>query len=268
VDPLIRNNVRVVGPGDGPPMVLAHGFGCDQSIWRLISPTLSRRYRLVLFDHVGSGGSDVSAWDPQRHATLDGYAADILEVVDALALRGAVYVGHSVAAMMGVLAAIARPDAFAKMVLLTPSPRYLDDGEYRGGFTRADIDDLLKSLDENYLGWAQTFAPIVMGNRDRPELTAEISETFCRADPDCAKVFARATFLGDHRGELPKVPIPTLMIDCTDDVIAPPSVGTYVAEHIPDCRRLTLATDGHCPHVSAPAATAAAISSFVDGMSR
>ncbi|ULE34951.1 alpha/beta fold hydrolase [Mycobacterium sp. IDR2000157661] len=264
-----RNNVRVLGAeGDGvPTLMLAHGFGCDQNMWRLVAAPLSRRYRIVLFDHAGSGRSDPSAWDADRYATLDSYARDVLDIVDELELRDVVFVGHSVAAMMGVLAACARPEAFAKLVLVAPSPRYIDDGDYRGGFSRADIDDLLESLDSNYLGWSQAIAPTIMGASDRPELAEELAESFCRTDPACARVFARTTFLSDNRADLPLVAVPTLVLECAEDAIAPTGVGAYVAQQITSSHLITLDTDGHCPQLTLPEATAAAIASFVDGTS-
>ena len=263
----VRNNVRVLGADSAADRTLlfAHGFGCDQQMWRLVVATLHEHYRIVLFDHVGSGRSDPAAWDPQRYSTLHGYADDILDIVDDLDLDGAVFVGHSVAAMMGVLAAGARADAFSKLVLVAPSPRYVDDGDYRGGFSRADIDDLLESLDSNYLGWSRAMAPTIMGAPDRPELADELADSFCRTDPACARVFARTTFLSDNRADLPRVAVPTLVLECEYDSIAPAGVGAYVAQQIPASRLVTLDTDGHCPQLSAPAATAAAIAAFVDG---
>lgn len=262
MDVRVRNNVHFLGPEEAPTLMLAHGFGCDQEMWRRVTAPLSRHFRVVLFDHVGSGGADPSAWDPQRYASLDGYATDILELVDQLQLRDPVFVGHSVAAMMGVLAAAERPDAFAKLVLVTPSPCYIDDADYRGGFTRADIDDLLDSLDSNYLGWSHAIAPTIVGNPDRPELSEELAETFCRTDPACAKVFARTTFLSDNRADLSRVSLPTLVLECAEDAIAPTGVGAYVAEHIAGSTLVTLDTTGHCPQLSAPEATAAQIAAF------
>ena len=260
-----RNNVTVIGCEDAPTVLLAHGFGCDQNLWRLVVPDLSKRFRIVLFDHVGSGRSDVAAWSPQRYTTLDGYAEDVLEICAELDLRDVVLVGHSVSAMIAVLAANREPERFAKLVLLTPSPCYLDDGDYRGGFTRADIDELLDSLESNYLGWSTAMAPVIAGNPDRPEVAGELEAAFCRTDPAIARVFARTTFLSDNRADLPKVSVPTLVIECAEDTIAPTGVGAYVAQHIADSRLVTLDTDGHCPQVTVPEATASAISSFVDG---
>lgn len=257
-----RNHVRMLGVEGAPTVMLAHGFGCDQNMWRHVAVPLSGRFRVVLFDHVGSGSSDPSAWDPRRYATLGGYAEDILQIVDGLGLRETVFVGHSVAAMMGVLASATRPDAFVKLVLVAPSPRYIDDVDYCGGFSSADIDELLDSLESNYLGWSQAMAPVIAGNPDRPELSEELAETFCRTDPACAKVFARATFLSDNRADLPSVSVPTLVLECAEDAIAPAGVGAYVAAHISDSTLITLDTTGHCPQLSAPEATAAEIAAF------
>ncbi|MFD0204671.1 MULTISPECIES: alpha/beta fold hydrolase [Saccharothrix] len=258
-----RNNVVVTGDADGPVVVLSHGFGCDQTMWRLVVPVLAETCRVVLFDHVGAGRSDLSAWDARRYSTLGGYTRDVLEICHELDLRDVVFVGHSVSAMVGVLAAIAEPARFAKLVLVTPSPRYVDDGDYRGGFSAADIDELLDSLDSNYLGWSAAMAPVIMGNPDRPELGAELTNSFCRTDPEVARVFARATFLSDNRADLGEVTVPTLVLECRHDVIAPPEVGAYVHAAIPGSTLVTLDATGHCPQLSAPEATAAEIARFV-----
>ncbi|WP_372508814.1 alpha/beta fold hydrolase [Amycolatopsis iheyensis] len=260
-----RNNVVVTGREDGPVVVLAHGFGCDQNLWRLVVPELAERYRLVLFDHTGAGRSDLSAWSEERYRGLDGYADDVLALCRELDLRDAVLVGHSVSAMIAVLAANREPDRFAKLVLLTPSPCYLDDGDYRGGFSRADIDELLEALESNYLGWSASMAPVIMGNPERPELGEELTNSFCRTDPAIARVFARATFLSDNRADLAGVSVPTLIIQCANDAIAPPEVGRFTHERIAGSRLVTLDTTGHCPQLSAPEATAGAITAFVSG---
>ncbi|MDX8053030.1 alpha/beta hydrolase [Lentzea sp. BCCO 10_0798] len=262
VDVTTRNNVTVIGRHDGPAVVLAHGFGCDQNLWRLVVPALAERFRVVLFDHVGSGRSDASVWSAEKYSTLDGYAEDVLEICSALDLRDVVLVGHSVSAMIAVLAANREPDRFAKLVLLTPSPCYVDDGDYRGGFSRDDIDELLESLDSNYLGWSATMAPVIMGNPDRPELGGELTDSFCRTDPAIARVFARATFLSDNRTDLPKVALPTLVIQTAQDAIASQEVGRFVHEQISGSELVTLDATGHCPQLSAPEATAAAILGF------
>lgn len=257
-----RNNVTVTGPADGPVVVLAHGFGCDQNLWRLVVPALAERFRVVLFDHVGAGRSDLSAWAPQRYATLRGYADDVLEILRALELRDVVFVGHSVAAMMGVIAANEEPERFAKLILLTPSPCYLNDTDYHGGFSEADITELLDSLEYNYLGWSATMAPVIMGNPERPELGAELTNSFCRTDPTIARAFAHTTFLSDNRADLPKVTVPTLVIECTQDAIAPREVGAFVHARIAASELVTLDATGHCPQLSAPEATAEAIAAF------
>ncbi len=262
MDVRTRNNITTAGVEDGPILLLAHGFGCDQNLWRPVVERLESDFKLVLFDHVGSGSSDPTAWDANKYSSLDGYAEDVLDVIRELDLREVVFVGHSVAAMIGALAAIADPSRFAKLIMLTPSPRYIDDGDYRGGFSEADIDELLDSMELNYLGWSQAMAPVIMGNADRPELRDELEASFCRTNPAYARVFARATFLSDNRLDLPRIPVPTLVIECVDDVIAPRSVGAYVHRHVPDSRLVTLDASGHCPHVSDPDATASSISAF------
>lgn len=264
MDVQVKNHVRVMGRADGRPVMLAHGFGCDQNLWRLVVPSLADRFRLVLFDHVGAGASEPSAWDGERYADLQQYADDILDIVDELSLRDAVFVGHSVASMMGVLAAVTRPGAFAGLVLLTPSPRYLDDGDYRGGFSRDDIDELLDSLESNYLGWSRAMAPVIMGTPERPELENELGDSFCRTDPERALTFARTTFLSDNRPDLSRVNVPTLIVECAHDTLAPREVGAYCHKHISGSTLVTLDATGHCPHLSAPEATAAAIADFAD----
>jgi sigma-B regulation protein RsbQ len=260
VDVCARHNITIVG--HGPTILLVHGFGCDQNLWRLVVDRLESDFRLVLIDLVGSGSSDPRAWDAKKYSSLPGYAADILEIVDALDLRDVVFVGHSVSAMIGALATIKDPRRFAKLVLLTPSPCYIDDRDYRGGFSRADIDDLLESLEQNFLGWSRAMAPVIMGTPDRPALQDELVDTFCRNDPEHARVFARATFLSDNRADLSRILLPTLVIECSSDAIAPPEVGAYVHAHVDGSALVTLDAIGHCPHVSAPAETAEAISAF------
>ncbi|MEV6807905.1 alpha/beta hydrolase [Streptomyces sp. NPDC051132] len=258
-----RNNVTVTGPSDGPVLVMAHGFGCDQNMWRLVVPVLAERYRVVLFDYVGSGGSDLSAWTAQRYSSLDGYARDVVEVCEALDLRDAVFVGHSVSSMVGVLAAQAAPERIAALAMVTPSPCYIDDEGYRGGFTAQDIDELLDSLESNYLGWSSAMAPVIMGNPERPELGQELTNSFCATDPDIARVFARTTFLSDSRADLKSVTVPTLVLECVEDVIAPREVGAFVHAAIPGSRLVTLDATGHCPQLSAPEATARALLDFL-----
>ncbi|MEV4121644.1 alpha/beta hydrolase [Micromonospora sp. NPDC049645] len=263
MDVRVRSNVTVTGRDGGPVVMLAHGFGCDQNMWRHITTTLGEQSRVLLFDHVGAGRSDLTAWDSDRYATLDGYARDVLDICRDLDLRDVIFVGHSVSAMIGVLAVTEQPDRFAGLVLLTPSPCYIDEEGYRGGFTREDIDELLDSLDSNYLGWSASMAPMIMGNADRPELGDELTASFCRSDPTIAKAFARVTFLSDHRADLGRVRVPTLVIQSAIDAIAPPEVGAYVKDQIAGSRLVTLDATGHCPQLSAPQATAQAIAAFV-----
>jgi sigma-B regulation protein RsbQ len=244
-------------------MILAHGFGCDQNMWRFITPAFEDDYRVVLFDHVGAGRSDLSAYDRTKYGSLDGYADDVLEICHELHLTGAVFVGHSVSAMIGVLAALKEPDRFTKLVLVGPSPCYIDDGDYVGGFTREDVEGLLDSLDSNYLGWSSAMAPAIMGNADRPELAAELTNSFCRADPEIAKRFARVTFLSDNRADLPRLKTRSLILQCSHDVIAPESVGSYVHRQLPDSELVVMKATGHCPNLSAPEETIAAMKAFL-----
>ncbi|MFI0787227.1 alpha/beta fold hydrolase [Streptomyces lydicus] len=265
MDILRRNNVTVTGNPNGPAVVLAHGFGCDQNMWRLTVPALAEGYRVVLFDYVGSGRSDLSAFSAERYASLDGYARDVVEVCDALGLRDAVFVGHSVSAMTGVLAARQAPERIGALVMVAPSPRYIDDEGYRGGFDEQDIDELLASLDSNYLGWSSAMAPVIMGNPERPELAEELTNSFCATDPEMARVFARTTFLSDSRDDLKSVAVPTLVLECTEDAIAPREVGAFVHRSIPGSTLVTLDATGHCPQLSAPEATNEAITAFLAG---
>jgi sigma-B regulation protein RsbQ len=267
VDVLDRHNVTVLGPDDAQPLLFAHGFGCDQNMWRFVAPEFTDDHRVVLFDHVGAGASDLSAYDPDKYASLQGYADDVLEIVEALDLEDVVFVGHSVSAMIGALAELARPERFGGLVMVGPSPRYIDDDGYTGGFSEADIQELLGSLESNYLGWSSAMAPVIMGNPDRPELGQELTASFCRTDPDIARDFARVTFLSDSRADLSKVSVPTLVLQCSNDVIAPVSVGEYVRDALPQSSYRVLDATGHCPNLSAPRETVAAIKEFLrDGV--
>jgi sigma-B regulation protein RsbQ len=265
VDVTRRNNVRVLGRGT-QPIVFAHGFGCDQNMWRLVVPAFEDSYRVVLFDHVGAGRSDTSAYDRHKYGTLDGYAADVLEICRELQLSGVIFVGHSVSAMIGVLAAKQEPERFKALVLVGPSPRYIDDAGYVGGFSRQDIEGLLNSLDSNYLGWSSSMAPVIMGNAERPELGEELTNSFCRTDPDIASHFARVTFFSDNRQDLGVVRTPALILQCSDDVIAPNAVGEYVHRHMADSQLVVMKATGHCPNLSAPDETVAAIKTFIDSL--
>ena len=258
---LKRNNVKLVG--SGPPMLFLHGFGCDQNMWRLMAPHFSESFTCILMDLVGSGGSDLSAYSPAKYATLDGYAADVCEVLAEVTTAPAICVGHSVSAMIGLLANLRCPDAFLAQVMVGPSPCYINDGDYVGGFEREDIEGLLETLESNYLGWSSNMAPAIMGAPDQPELARELTSSFCRTDPEIAKQFARVTFLSDLRAELPKLQAPTLILQCSEDLIAPRTVGEYMRKRIPDCTLQIIENVGHCPHLSAPSASTAAMEHFI-----
>lgn len=260
---LTRHNVVVTGRPDGQPMVFAHGFGCDQHMWRFVAPAFEDEFRVILFDHAGSGPAGPSSYDLDRHATLQGYADDVVEICRELEVREGVFVGHSVSSMIGVLADLAAPDVFAKLVLIGPSPRYVDDGGYVGGFSDADISDLLESLESNYLGWSSVMAPVIMGNGERPELGDELTESFCRMDPRIARRFAEVTFRSDNRADLGRVQTPALVLQCARDAIAPTPVGQYVADNMLHATLVMLDATGHCPNLSAPVETIRAMSPFV-----
>lgn len=263
---LNRNNVTVTGSG-GIPMLFAHGYGCDQNMWRFVAPAFTDTHRVILFDHVGAGESDLSAYDRDKYSSLQGYADDLLEICDELDVRHGVFVGHSVSAMIGVLAAIKEPDRFDHLVLVGPSPRYINDADYIGGFTEQDIRELLEFQDSNFLGWSSAITPVIMGNDDRPELARELHNSFCRTDPAIARQFAAVTFLSDNRADLPLVPVRSLVLQSRQDTIAPMAVGEYVQAQLPDAELVVLNATGHCPHLSAPGETIAAIQDFL-GMPR
>jgi sigma-B regulation protein RsbQ len=263
---LRRNNVKVLGSGS-KSMVFAHGFGCDQNMWRFVWPPFADEYRIVLFDHIGCGGSDLTAYDPDKYASLEGYAEDIIEICRELDVTNGVFVGHSVSAMIGAIASIKAPDIFNDLVMIGPSPRYIDDPDYIGGFSEAQIHELLDFLDANHMGWSQAMAPLIMGNPDRPELGEELTNSFCMTDPEIARRFARVTFLSDNRADLPRVTARSLVLQCSDDVIAPQTVGEYVHRILPDSAFVLLNATGHCPNLSAPEETVAAMKVFLESRS-
>ena len=259
-----RHNVKISGGGDRF-MMFAHGFGCDQNMWRFVAPAFEDRFRVVRFDHIGAGGSDLSAYDTAKHGSLEGYADDVIDLAEDLGVRSGVFVGHSVSAMIGLLAAKRAPHLFSDLVMVGPSPRYIDDPAtgYDGGFSEPQITELLDFLDSNHMGWSQAMAPTIMGNADRPELAEELTNSFCRTDPEIAKRFARVTFLSDNRSDLEGASVRTLILQCADDVIAPQSVGEYVHRRLPNSELVLMAATGHCPNLSAPQETVAAISALV-----
>ena len=261
-DVLKRNHVTVTGRGR-QPLLFAHGFGCDQTMWRFITPAFEENYQIILFDYVGSGKSDLAAYDAARYATLAGYAQDVLDVVHALDLHDVIFVGHSVSSMIGVLAANREPDRFQRLIMVGPSPRYINDTDYVGGFERADIEGLLDLMDKNYIGWANFLAPVVMKNDERPELTGELRESFCSTDPGITRRFAETVFLGDNRADLAGVSVPSLILQCSEDAIAPVEVGTYLERTMPQSTLLRMKATGHCPHISHPEETIEAIQSYL-----
>ena len=258
-----RNNVTISGTGT-QPMLFAHGFGCDQNMWRFVAPAFADDYKLVLFDYVGSGKSDLGAYDAKRYASLDGYADDVLDICRELDLRDVIFVGHSVSSMVGVIAANREPERFARLILIGPSPRYINDApDYVGGFERADIEGLLETMDKNYIGWANYLAPAIMKNPDRPELGVELTESFCSTDPVIARRFAEATFFADNRADLPKLKVPALVLQCSEDIIAPNAVGEYVHRSAPGSTLRVMRATGHCPHMSAPEETIALMREYL-----
>ncbi|MCA1571903.1 MAG: alpha/beta hydrolase [Chloroflexi bacterium] len=263
IDVARRNNVRLLGNGE-QPMIFAHGFGCDQNMWRFITPAFADDYRMVLFDYVGSGKSDTAAYDPRRYGSLRGYSRDVLEIIRTLDLRDVVFVGHSVSSMIGVLAAVEEPDRFSSLVLVSPSPSYLNDPpDYHGGFERGDIDGLLEMMDRNYIGWASYLAPVIMKNEERPDLSQELEASFCSTDPVIARRFAEVTFFSDNREDLPRVSVPALVIQSAVDALAPPEVGRFVARAIPNGTYREIDAVGHCPHMSHPELTVAAMREYL-----
>lgn len=257
-----RNNVSVMGHGTST-LVFSHGFGCNQAMWNDLAPQFFERFRVVMYDLVGAGLSDLSAFDKAKYSTLDGYARDLNELIDAFAVGPVILVSHSVSAMIGTLADRQVPGRIAAHVMIGPSPRYIDDVGYIGGFTRSDIDDLLDTLDSNYLGWSSTMAPVIMGAPGQPALSEELTDSFCRTEPEIAKQFARVTFLSDNRQDVAGLTTPVLILQSSDDLIAPVAVGEYLHRVLSNSTYCLVDNVGHCPHMSAPQACAAAMEAFL-----
>ncbi|MDB5250026.1 MAG: Hydrolase [Segetibacter sp.] len=266
MDVVSRNNVKVFGSGT-TPMLFAHGFGCDQNMWRYITPAFEKEYSIILFDYVGHGKSDVTAYNEERYADLNGYAQDVLDICEALQLNNIIFVGHSVSGMIGLLAAVKQPERFNKLVLIGPSPRYINEAPgYTGGFEQHDIEELLETMDKNYIGWANYLAPAIMKNDDKPELAQELAGSFCSTDPVIARQFAQTTFLSDNRKDLSKLTIPSLLLQCSNDLIAPLEVGEYLAQQIPSSTLKIMKATGHCPHMSSPEETIALMKEYLSAV--
>ena len=262
-DVIRRFNITIAGNGT-QPMLFGNGFGCDQNMWRYVAPVFAERYKVITFDYIGSGGSLMREYDPERYGDLDGYVDDVLEICDVLGLEDVVFVGHSVSTMVGVVAAKREPERFSRLILIGPSPRYINDVDYTGGFERADLEALLDLMDKNYIGWAKFLAPVVMKNPDRPGLTLELEESFCSTDPRVARKFAEVTFFSDNRADLPDVTVPALVMQCSEDAIAPDVVGEYVHRHLPASTFRKLDATGHCPQLSHPAETVAVMKEYLN----
>jgi len=263
IDVIKRNNVRVIGEGD-QAIILAHGFGCSQNVWRHLVANYKTKFKLILFDFVGAGQSDLEAYDSKRYSSLDGYAKDVLDILEALNLKNTLFIGHSVSSMIGVKAAIAQPSYFKKLIFVSPSPCYINDEEYIGGLDKEDLNNLLELMDSNYLGWSSFLAPQVMGNLDRPELGEELVANFCATDPDIAKEFARVTFLSDNRTDLEKLQTESLTLQCSNDILAPLAVGYYIEKKAKGNTLKILEATGHCPHLGAPEEVIEAIDAYIN----
>jgi sigma-B regulation protein RsbQ len=257
-----RNNVQIRGDGS-TTIIFAHGFGCDQSMWRYLAPSFEDRFKIVTFDLVGSGGSDLNAYDRLKYGTLHGYADDLLEIIDDLSVEPVIFVGHSVSSMIGLLATIKAPERFIAQIMVSPSPCYINDENYIGGFTRPEIDEILETMESNYLGWSSNIAPVIMGAPQQPELTSELANRFCRNDPSIAEHFAQVTFLSDHRSDLPKSVTPALILQCSDDVIAPRQVGEFMHRQMSNSVLRIIKNVGHCPHMSAASESFDAMHGFL-----
>lgn len=260
---LKRNNVKISGKGS-KVIVFAHGFGCDQNAWKYISNSFIEDYKIVLFDFVGAGESDLSAYDPKKYASLQGYVNDLIEIGETLSINKATFIGHSVGCMIGSLAAIQKPDLFEQLIFIGPSPCYISNGDYKSGFDKETIDSLMEVMEEDYISWSKALAPEIMNKNNGEELSTELTETFCSIDPEIGKQFARVTFLSDNRKDLPLIPAKSLTIQCSDDIIAPLSVGQYIKEHTPGNTLKILEAQGHCPHMSHPEETVQLIKEFLN----
>lgn len=257
-----RNNVTILGKGK-QTIVFGHGLGCDQTIWKYITPPFEEKYQIVLFDYVGSGNSDLSAYESDRYKDLNGYAMDLLEIIEALALKDVIFIGHSVSSMIGTLASIQQPEVFKCLIMIAPSPRYINDINYIGGFNEEDVKELLTMMEMNFVGWASVTAPLAMNNPQNPKLGQDLQSRFCSGDPIITREFAQATFLSDHRNDLSQISVPTLIIQCSEDSMVPKEVGEYLHQHIQNSTLLLTEAKGHYPQLSDPTETVAIIQNYL-----
>jgi sigma-B regulation protein RsbQ len=257
-----KHNVTRFGNGS-QTIMFAHGYGCDQNMWRFVAPAFEDDYDVVLFDHIGSGKTDENLYDFDRYNSLDAYADDIIHLCEGMELKEIIFVGHSVSAMIGVLAVAKRPELFKHLIMIGPSPCYINKEDYFGGFSKDDIDELVETLESNYMGWSSFITPVIAGNPDQPQFAEELNNSFCRMNPEIAKHFAKVTFLGDNRDDLGKVSIPSLVVQSDPDAIAPVKVGQYVHQHLQNSIYKQLDASGHCPHLTAPDQTIHAIKSYL-----
>lgn len=262
-DVLKRNNVHVKGNGK-QFIIFAHGFGCDQNTWRYVADSFKDDFKVVLFDYVGAGKSDLTAYDSKKYSSLQGFAQDVLDICTALNIKDAIFVGHSVSCMIGALASLQQPSYFKQLVMVGPSARYINDANYTGGMELSDLEALFEVMDSNYLGWSAMLAPAIMGNPDKPQLGEDLTNSFCATNPDMARNFARVTFLSDNRADLPKLIVKSLTLQCAEDIITPTVVGEYILKNTPNNEMVMLEATGHCPHLSAPDEVIRSIKNFIN----
>lgn len=264
-DVLARNAVTVLGPASAQVLVFAHGYGTDQSTWRRIAERFATDHRVVLFDYVGSGRSDLSAYDERRYDSLQGYADDLIEVIDGVGATRVTLVAHSISGMIGALASIRRPELFAQLIMVCPSPRYIDDGDYRGGYSAEDVRGLLAAIEANQPSWAAALAPAVTARDDRPEVVDSVRRLFAATPAKVATHFARVVFFSDVRHRLAEIPVPCTIIQSQGDIICPPHIGAYLHERIPASELVQLETSGHFVHLTEPELVSALIAQRLDG---
>ncbi|WP_316806398.1 alpha/beta hydrolase [Pedobacter agri] len=261
---LIRNNVKILGQGS-QVIMFAHGFGCAQSSWKYITDAFLEDYRVILFDYVGSGQSDQNQYDYHKYSTLEGYACDVIDIIEALGLKDIIFVGHSVSSMIGMIAALQIPESFKKLIFIGPSPRYLNDRDYIGGFESADIESIFTQIAEDYVGWTKGISPAVMDKAEQPELADFLQECFEETEPSIALAFAMATFKADYRHQIKNLRVPSLTLQSSNDMMAPQSAGEYIHQNTRDNFLVVMKATGHFPHISEPKETIREIKDFIEG---